>query len=418
MSNFKTIDNVVTYLEEIAPLKFDTVLPLSDLEARQVDGKIGLFVPQSPIEQLYRGNTSLPISRAAFRNLFGRANAASGWKFMRDLISPNFPEEGCTLINRMLKHESFNSGKRGPKQILVRSRGGVDNIEGDNAVHRALFSNQYKVLDMLDVAKVVQQYTKQFASMGSTDELMEHMKKQYGIDITVKGVNGGGISHSLERVFISPDEMSLRMKLGITFHTEELGDFNTGLFIGTDEIGKRSVHLLSYIWRQVCSNGMVSSYERKEITDMRRNQGWTPIIYHRWHSTEDLTYQAHQAVTFALASGSELVIKAREAAYRTLPNASDVLTQMLTSLLPKDKLNAGLLQAGQGMEGKKTVMGLVNGITSVAHVSGLSQSTIDEVEALGGTALRHYDSEMSDKNITNLFLGLAKVELIQQESEA
>ena len=415
MSNFKTIDNVVDYLEEIAPLKFDTVLPLSELKARPVDGKIGLHVPQSPIERLYRGNTTFPVSRAAFRNLFGRANAASGWKFMRDLISPNFPEEGCALINRMLEHEKFNSGKRGPKQVMVRSRGGVDSIEGDSTVHRALFSNQYKVLDMLDVAKIVKQYTDQFAAMGNTDQLMEHMKNQYGIDVTVQGINGSGISHSLDRVFVTPDEMSLRLKLGITFHTEEMGDFNTGLFIGTDEIGKRSVHLLSYIWRQICANGMVASFERKEITDMRRNQGWTPIIYHRWSDTADLIYQAHKAVSYALASGSELVVKAREAAYRELPNASDVLTQMLTSLLPKEHLNAGLLQAGSGMEGEKTVMGLVNGITSVAHVENLSQGTIDEVEALGGSALRRYDAEMSDKDITNLFLGLAKVELIQQE---
>lgn len=434
MNKFQTVNDVTAYMEEIAPLKFDSVMEMSELSTLAHSEVIGidddgnpihkndvhLAVPQTPIEQMYRGSTTLPMSRSAFRNLMYRAGMANGWKFLRDSATPRFPGETSDLINGLIGHKDFNTNKRGPKKVMVRSRGKIESIEGDEAMHRALFSNQYSILDMLAVSRIVQQHTDNFAQMGDMGELMQGMKNKFGVDVTITGQGGSGhgIGHTLERVHVTPDEMSFRVKLGITFHTEEMGDFNTGLYVGTDEIGVRSVHLLSYIWRQVCSNGMVASYERKEITDMRQNEKWAPIIYHRWDDSAGLEYQAHKAIKYALMAGSELVVKAREAAIHALPDTNDILSQMLLNVLPKDQKDEGLMVGSVGMEGHKSVMGLVNGVTSVAHMDGLNQGTVDELESLGGTMLRRYDSEMSDAEVKNLFLGLAKVELIQTENEA
>ena len=375
----------------------------------------------SPIERMMAGGSNpLPMTRQAFRGMFYRMGLAKGWSFMRDDVEPHHALQGASLLNEMLHNEAFNTNKRGPKDVFVRSRGTIQDVEDPNGdggnFHRAIFSGEYTTLDMLQVAGVVQQATNQFNQMINVDELMGYMRKQYGTDVNVVNPDGGvGIGHRIERASVGPDSMSFRVRLNIKFHTDELGDFYTGLFVRTDEIGLTSVHILPYIWREICKNGMVGSYERKEVTQMRREQAWAPIIPHRWGSTEDLTYQATQATAFAFAYGTSLIAKAREAAYRTVPNANEILGRMLEAIVPKDQLQEATLTAGAGMEGQHSFMGITNGITAAAHVEGLTPLVTDELEAVGGTALRQFDNELSDKEISNLFLRLSKAELIQAE---
>jgi len=415
MSEFKTVDNIVSYLEEVSAVKYDTTLPMSELKAVAMDDNIGLQVDsRRPIEMMYGGETppALPMSRSAFRSMFYRAGLASIWKGMRDDISPTVPEEGAALLNSIFAHEKFNSNKRGMKQMFVRSRG---EIHGLNAVHRGVASERYVPFDMLDVAQVVQQQTHAFANMSNTDELMSTMRTQHGVDVTIDNGNGGGIGHRIERAYIGIDSMSFRFRYNMKFHTDELGPFYIGAFIKTDEVMGSSVHILPYIWREVCSNGMVASYERNEMKMMRDANGFSPIFPHLWGTVDDLRYKATQAMAFASGYGAQLIVKARQAAYRSVPNASEVLGRMLGALVPKDNLQQTTLIAGAGFEGQSTVMGLVNAVTAAAHTPELSQDVADTLESVGGTALRKYNEDMSDNDITNLFLRLSKVELIHSE---
>ena len=389
---------------------------MSALNASALDNDIALDA-SSPMERLYKGGNPLPMTRNAFRNLFYRMDQAKGWAFMRDSVSPNHPIEGANLLNEMLHNEVFNSNKSGEKKVFIRSRVKIQDVDGDEAgVHRAVFSDQYTTLDMLNVARVVQQATDQFDSLVNVDELMGYMGKQYGAGVTIVNPDGGsGIGHRIERASIGPDSMSFRVRLNMKFHTDELGDFYTGLFVRTDEIGLTSVHILPYIWRLICKNGMIGSYERKEVTQMRREQAWAPIIPHRWGSTDDLTYQATQAVAFAFGYGTKLITQARQAAYRSVPNASEILGRMLEAIVPKDQLTETTLNAGAGREGANSFMGVVNGITAAAHTEGLSSIVQDELESTGGTALRLFNNDDTDNEIAKLFLRLAKAELIQAE---
>lgn len=433
MNDFSNINGIVNYLEEIAPTKFDITLPMSQLNAapffigNDEDRKsvIGLDAA-SPMERLLNGGSQpLPMSRNAFRGLFYRMGLAKGWAFMRDNVSPNHAQKGAALLNDMLHDEEFNTNKRGEKLVYVRSRSTIQDVEDpddDNdgdAFHRAVFSQDYVTLDMLQVGRVVQDAANQFNTIVNTDELMRLMRQQYGVGVEIANPDGGsGIGHKIERAKITPDSMSFRLRLNMRFHTEELGNFHTGLFVRTDEIGGTSIHILPYIWRQVCKNGMIGSYERKEVTQMRREQSWAPIIPHRWGDTEDLTYQATKATAFALAYGTNLVKQARAAAYREIPSATGILSSMLEAMVPKDLLQETTLRAGAGMEGEHSFMGVVNGITAAAHTDGLSQDTIDELEAAGGTALRQFSNDSTDDEIARLFLGLAKAELIQIDDQA
>ena len=424
MNNYTSVNQIKSFLESIQHTKYDTTIKMSELNASGGDGVIALDA-SSPIERMYKGSNHLPMTRNAFRNLFYRMGLAKGWAFMRDSVSPDHSVAGAALLNEMLHNEAFNSSKRGQKELFIRSRGkiqGIDDVDdddGDQAIHRAIFSNQYVTLDMLQVATVVQQATDQFANLLNVDELMDLMRNQYGADVEIVNPpgDGNGVGHRIERASVGIDSMSFRVRMNMKFHTDELGDFYTGLFVRTDEIGLTSIHILPYIWREVCKNGMVGSYERKEVTQMRREQAWAPIIPHRWGSTEDLTYQATQAVAFALAHGTQLVQKAREAAYRTVPGASSILATMLEAIVPKDQLPEATLIAGNGMEREQSFMGIVNGITAAAHTEGLAPIITDELEAVGGTALRKFDGDATDREIENLFFRLAKAELIQSDED-
>lgn len=416
MNDFTNVNGIVSYLESIQHTKYDVTLPMSSLNAVALDSAIGLDAT-SPIERLYRGSKPLPMTRNAFRKLFERMGETKGWAFMRDAVSPNHPVEGAALLNEMLHNETFNTNKRGEKQVFVRSRGEIQDVEG-GGIHRAIFSDQYTMLDMLDVGQVIQRATNQFSELVSVDELMGYMKKQYGAGVSIVNDNeNGGVGHRIERASVGPDSMSLRVRLNIMFNTEELGNFYTGLFVRTDEIGLTSIHILPYIWREWCKNGAIASFERKEVTQMRREQGWSPIIAHRWGSTEDLIYQATQATAFAFAYGTQLIVKAREAAYRTVPGASEILGRMLEAMVPKEQLQQVSMVAGAGMENANSFMGIVNGITAAAHTDGLNSVLVDELEAAGGTALRKFNNDDTDKEIQNLFLRLSKAELIQADEE-
>jgi hypothetical protein len=421
-SQYTSVSQIKSFLESIQHTKYDTVIPMSSLNAAEFNGGIALDA-STPIERMYQGANPLPMTRNAFRNLFYRMGEAKGWAFMRDAVSPNHPVEGAALLNEMLHNPTFNSNKKGEKELFIRSRGQIQEIENvddedGGAIHRAIFSNQYVTLDMLQVATVVEQATNEFANMLNVDELMGFMRQQYGADVEIVNPDGGsGVGHRIERASVGIDSMSFRVRLNMKFRTEELGDFYTGLFVRTDEIGLTSVHILPYIWREICKNGMVGSYERKEVTQMRREQAWAPIIPHRWGSTEDLIYQATQATAFALAHGTSLVQKAREAAYRTIPNANSILATMLEAIVPKEQFAEATLVAGNGMEGQNTFMGIVNGITAAAHSDGLAPIITDELEAVGGTALRKFNNEATDGEITKLFFRLAKAELIQSDED-
>ena len=150
---------------------------------------------------------------------------------------------------------------------------------------------------------------------------------------------------------------------------------------------------------------------------MRREQGWTPVIPHRWGTTEDLTYQATQAVAFSIAYGTSLITQARQAAYKAVPGASDILGRMLEAIVPQDRLQQATLRAGAGMEGEQTFMGIVNGITAAAHTDDMSQIGMDELEACGGTLLNKFDNDDTDAAIKRLLLGVAKAELIHSEMD-
>ena len=421
MNTFNNIDSVVAYYESIQDAKFDTVLPLSELRAVPIEDTIGLSVQKeiTPMEKIWGTEVEsidLPAKRAAWRNLFYRLGLGKGWQFMRDDVSPVAPEEGAALLNALIKHEAYNSGKRGPKNIMVRSRGKITDIYGtEDAVHRALFSDKYVPLDNLRMARIAKEYMDQFANMKGTDQLMTEMRKQHGIDVSIVDSNGDGIGHKIVRPTILPDTMSLRIMLNLKFHSGDLGTFFTGLYMKGSEDGGSSNHVLGYINKLVCNNGMMASFDRSEITAMRQAGGWAPIIYHRWDDEEGLALQMHKATSYALAAGTELIKKAQEAQRRNLPGAQDIMSQMLTNIVPKENRHTALLDAGTGTEGSNSVMGLVNGLTYVAHNKELTPEVVDELEALGGTVLRKYDSEMDDNQLKALFLGLAKVELIQSE---
>lgn len=416
MNQFDNIDSIVNYLESVAEVKFDTTVPVDELVAVAMDGNVGLQVDsRRPIEKLYGGDApdALPMERGMFRSMMYRLKLANLWKGMRDDISPNFPEEAAALLNAIFAHEKFNSNKRGMKQAFVRSRGEYNGIQ---AAHRGFFSERYTAFDMVHTAKVVQQQIHAFAEMPNTNELMATMKEQYGADVSiVDNGDGNGIGHKIERANIGIDAMSFRFRYNMEFKTETGRGFYVGAFIRTDEIGGSSIHFLPYVWDRVCANGMVISYERSELKMMRDANGWSPIFPHMWGSVDDLTYKATQAVAFASGYGAQLVEKSRQAAYRSIPNANEILGRMLQSVVPKDKLQQATLIAGNGMEGEATVMGIINGVTAAAHSESLDQDTIDSVEAIGGTALRKFNNEMSDSEITNLFLHLAKVDLIESE---
>lgn len=425
MNSYTSVTQIKSFLESIQHTKYDTTLPMSSLNAAEFNDGIALDA-STPIERMYQGANPLPMTRNAFRNLFYRMGEAKGWAFMRDAVSPNHPVEGAALLNEMLHNPTFNSNKKGEKELFIRSRGQIQEIENvddeeGGAIHRAIFSNQYVTLDMLQVATVIEQATNEFANMFNVDELMGFMRQQYGVDVSIvnppDSPRAGGVGHRIERASVGIDSMSFRVRMNMKFHTDELGDFYTGLFVRTDEIGLTSVHILPYIWREICKNGMVGSYERKEVTQMRREQAWAPIIPHRWGSTEDLIYQATQATAFALAHGTSLIQKAREAAYRTVPGASGILATMLEAIVPKDQLAEATLVAGDGMEREQSFMGIVNGITAAAHTEGLAPIITDELEAVGGTALRKFDGDATDGEITKLFFRLAKAELIQSDED-
>jgi hypothetical protein len=422
MNQFDTVENIVDYYESIQDTKFDTILPLSELRAVPLDNTIGLSIAKqvTPLERMWgveQQTTDLPAKRAAWRNLFYRLGLGKGWQFMRDSVSPVAPKEGAELLNALIQHEAYNSGKRGPKNIMVRSRGEINGIYGtEEAVHRALFSDKYVPLDNLRTAKIVQDYMNQFANIRGTDTLITEMRKQHGIDVSIVNDDGSsGISHKIVRPNINIDNMSFRTMLNMKFHSPEIGNFFIGAYIKSSEDGSGSHHVLGYINRLICDNGMMASFDRSEITAMRQAGGWAPIIYHRWDDEEGLALQMHKAMSYALAAGTELIQKAQEAQRRNLPGAQDIMSQMLTNLIPKDNLHTALLDAGTGTEGDTSIMGLVNGLTYAAHNKELGSDVVDELEAVAGTMLRKYDAEMEDRELRALFLGLAKVELLHGE---
>lgn len=429
--SIKTIDDLSAYTHALAEHNYDMIVPMSRLRGLESGPNADAFLVAGALPGM-DGSRAVQPTRHAVMQLFNLLKTGvggpNGGPFMHDTVHQYFPGEMARLVNLMTTDQRFTTTHNGSRDrnLLIRSRGEINWLEGDDDPEqiRAFLSDQFVRLDTHTVVGILAQFADKLAyperGEGMFDELINNAQSVYGpdakLDITMPMPNGG-ISHDIIRPHVTPDGSSFIFRLGMRIGTPEGREYYPAVKVKTGDIGGMAVHILGGMYDAVCKNGAWRFVTTQENTQMRQEKGWSPKIYHRWGDMEQMEYQATHAISHALMTGTALVRKAREATYRKLPSAGEIVANMIAGLVSEERRQDALVQAGMGMEREFTVMGVVNAITAAAQTPGLDVDTADALEMAGGAALERVDLSATDDQIANFFQRVSMQKFVEVEAD-
>lgn len=364
------------YLDTHRPLTaeqgFDELIAASEgYEARKTDhlgtpgaitwadGQLVFDAPGSPLFKDSREHAVLDVTPWAFRQVtdkLGKALFGEGsnhaldredWWALKGNFTPQFDLVFNVLMDELKRQTPDDN-------LLVRAYR-RPTLAGDLDICRAFLSGRYAPVSSTNILKAV------------WDGLRPDWKRG---DIPDLKVN---------KSIVTPDEMNLYTVFKNPPQTGGWngdGNYGVGVFIGNGETGNRSLQVSGLIQRHSCSNSILIT------TD------YNIRLRHLGDGAALQTALLAAAITM-MPVAAETLNRVMEAERRALPSFGDVLKGLGKQYgWSEDQTR----QVAIGTEGAESVMGVVNGVSYMAHTSKLSPQEQVEAEHLAGTLLVAPDS--------------------------
>jgi len=212
---------------------------------------------------------------------------------------------------------------------------------------RAFLSDKYAIINNYDVISISANALEKYAS-------------RYGLSSTKDVV--------IPRQYLTPDSMSIDFIMH-TKGTSDDGDYGIGFGLTNNEIGTGAWTFVPLIKRHACNNSI------RAVSIAKR-------IIHKG-SSNALMFQCALNIGEAMKMANDMVDAMIEASNIEIPDFS----KMLTGVIDKNKIEETVANKIRDNVTKRTLGGMVNTITYVAHSCGLSQDAQDFLECLGGELL-------------------------------
>lgn len=180
----------------------------------------------------------------------------------------------------------------------------------------------------------------------------------------------------LARPFLDADQLHLKIWFPDTGGNN--GNLKVGAVIRNGEVGNSSLDALAMVQRHSCANSIVVGLDAYG----------TPMGYSITHypgaSAAALMTQFYAALPSVMNASANIINRMIEAEGIALPDFQQILDGLAIEHGWQYRFKNLI---GEGTEGQRTLMGLVNGITYAAHDSELSPAKVLDVEIIGGNLL-------------------------------
>lgn len=358
----KTINEALQLAEWHAEAAHDFVTHLHDMS----------FNGNHVKTQHLLGELSAEPTKHAFFQLMDRLGIRSGASFMWE-HGRWFPDESGEFLSQFFQSDDYTANTRGPKKVLARMHDGG---------FRAFLSDQYRIYDNHHLLKVATEFV-------------------------------GDIPHEIKGVNLNADKLYIKIMLALKSGHD--GDYGIGFSLANMEIGGSAVHIMPFLYRQVCSNGLVVVQKRDAKED-----GILTRIPHRWKTTKQIDYAVHEALAYTLERSDQLVDAMAQSARMELPGAADILSKIVRGQgLGRKLVDHVVNTAVLGMEGRETAAGVINGLSYAAHAAkGLNEDQAAQFEALAGSALDASIGAASERQLAKEFFGLIGEKLVFNDTDA
>jgi hypothetical protein len=264
-------------------------------------------------------------------NLFrrrGKGHLALTDHALRQLCQRVIPYKGGTLVSHLdlyLRHQVLNPYlKRRRESALVRGKG---------KTIRAILSDDFMLYDN------------------------KHLMA--ALPLILSGLESRGVSHNVKKYYL--DDQSLW--IDITFPSisrQDLGGLEGGIRVGNSEVGLRSITCWSLVWRQVCSNGLMSWGQGEQLFKK---------VHRGRLDTDEVSERLATAISTSLASSDDLMDKLAASASEAVPDIEAVIER----IVKRRNLSGEFAQAMYAVMVSErdtygSLFGLVNAMTRASHL--------------------------------------------------
>jgi len=175
----------------------------------------------------------------------------------------------------------------------------------------------------------------------------------------LSGLEDRGISHSIKKYYL--DDQSFW--IDVTFPSitrQDFGGLEGGIRIGNSEVGVRSITCWSLVWRQVCSNGLMSWGKGQQLLKKVHRGKFKP---------EDVSEELATAITNSIESSDDLMDKLAASASEAVPDIESVIARIVKRRNLSQEF-AGAMMAAMVKEPDhySSLFGLVNAMTQASKL--------------------------------------------------
>jgi len=222
-------------------------------------------------------------------------------------------------------------------------------LDGEQVlVARAVLTDRYQVIGVTETLRWVEQ------------------------SLAEDGERNGGQPVQLELFNPYMNADVLHLKILMRGYSTPGGDYGTGVYIYTGEIGNRKIGVAPFVMRNSCTN---SIWWKADGAWEHRHTGDSRVLRQ--------IFMVH--IADALMASAEVLDSMLKAETQKLPSFTDILDEMTERYGWTQSARDNILI---GTEGNETVAGMVNGLTwSAQHLGDREQQT--DMESIAGNFLYH-----------------------------